>query len=688
MNPNYQSQTGANGQTNPVSSQNLEKPFVPKSHNYFPDMSFGHYKTFAYGQVEPFYCEPVVPGDRITLKNKISVHSNPMKSPFLSQIHCKKVNTYVPMQAILPFTWDYIYKNPSRGDDVVAEECNTVFADFPKFVRDFYRVVINLLSGVSTKQTGALPQAYKKALIAVTLFDNIASTGSLLSSLGYKLSFLIQNVRPSYSLDNIINDFWNILIPDNFRFSLTEYFDDSIYQVYYVVAPSSNFVTTSNKEIVLTKRGARDLILSHINDIDEEFSFAYTELNSPWKDIVWDDLPFFDSYLMSGPTSSNTASLNLNYSPLVAYQLSCAQFFVNPKVDYIFDAELWRQSLKYIITSSAYDLDSFFYNGMSVMYDFVSWHYMKNYVAKLRGATVNSTLFDLLPAFRYINSIFSYDRALRFGDYYTGARTQPYGVDVDDSMKSPVVGNNVSAIDVTKSIVFQRFFNMVAKVGNSVDDYRKALTGKVTPPDYHYPRFISADDTDVSSYTVQNNSNVDTGNLVSRVDSGELKKYEYTLDIDLHGYVLSMAYFYIPRAYSTTKRRWFFHVDRFDMFNEMLQNIGDQALYGLELSDYSPSIFAYQGRNEEYKQRTSMVTGAFCGSLKSWVFLNDPLGSPAQGTLRLPLNPNVIRSYPSELDYVFIDVQGLSNSFVYHFICHINNDVDFVRPMIKSPNIL
>lgn len=83
-----------------------------------------------------------------------------------------------------------------------------------------------------------------------------------------------------------------------------------------------------------------------------------------------------------------------------------------------------------------------------------------------------------------------------------------------------------------------------------------------------------------------------------------------------------------------------------------------------------------------------MVTGAFTEGLQSWVFVNDPDGSPAKGTLRMPLNPNFVRSFPSELDYVFVNSLGLSNSLVYHFICHINNDVDFVRPMIKSPNIL
>lgn len=689
MNPNYQSQTGANGQTNPMSSQNQEKPFVPKSHNYFPDMSFGHYKTFAYGQVEPFYCEPVVPGDRITLKNKISVHSNPMKSPFLSQIHCKKVNTYVPMQAILPFTWEYIYRNPSRGDDVVAEDCNTVFPNFVGFLATYWNKVKSIVTGLSTTQVGALKNAYRRALLFVALFDDLASSGSLLSSLGYKLSYSLQGVKPSVTLDAVINRLWEILIPDDFRFSIVETFDMVMYKTYYVVSPSDSFVVTSNKEIVLTKRGARDIIRAHINDIDINFDFSYDESSNPWLGFDWDS-EFWRSLMLlytAGPGPDNFSG-NLNYASLIAYQLSCAQFFVNPKVDYVYDAELWRQSLKYIIERSGEPLESFSYNGMTIMYDYVSWFYFQTFAGILEHASLQSSLASLMNSFRYFFAIFSYDRALRFGDYYTGARTQPYGVDTEENMKAPVLGNQVSAIDTTRSIIFQRFFNLVAKIGNSADDYRKALTGKLTPPDYHYPRFISADDTDVSSYTVQNNSSVDTGNLVSRVDSGELKKYEYTLDIDLHGYVLSMAYFYVPRSYSTTKRRWFFHVDRFDIFNEMLQNIGDQPLYGRELSDQAPEIFAYQGRNEEYKQRTSMVTGSFTEGLQSWVFVNDPDGSPAKGTLRMPLNPNVVRSFPSELDYVFVNSLGLSNSLVYHFICHINNDVDFVRPMIKSPNIL
>lgn len=691
MNPNYNPQTGPNGQTNPMSLQNQEKPFVPRSHNYFPDMSHGHYKTFAYGQVEPFFCEPVVPGDRLKLKNKLSLQSNPMISPFMSDIRVKKINTYVPMQAILPFGWEYLYQNPARGDDVVFNEVNTILTNFTNGLLSYAVTVKSIVNDLtksyssSVVGTSDILSRWRKAIIAVTMFDNLFSSGSLLSSLGYKQPIGIYNVPYNITIDDVINSLWDFIIPDGLRFTATQVFDNQTIGVTYEVASDSVVDKPNRSWVLLSKRGARDVLMSFLDRIQSISLFSnQTDSSNSWISLDISNFLFGKAqYVLNG----SQKQLPFNYSALVAYQLSCAQFFVNPKVDYVNTAELWRQSFKTLVESVT-DIASYTYNGMTIQYDYVSGYYVQKIFDIFVTAGYTKSLAAVYDVSIPLLALFSYDRALRYGDYFTGSRTQPYGVDTESKMLAPVTGSGVSAIDVTRSIIYQRFYNLVAKIGNSVDDYRKALTGKLTPPDYHYPRFISADDTSIETYTIQNNSSVDTGNLVSRVSDTELKKYEYTLDIDLHGYVLGMIYFYIPRSYSSVKRRHFFHEDRFDIFNEMIQNIGDQPVYGAEISSNAPEIFSYQGRNEEYKQQVSLVTGAFTGPLRSWVFTNENFGSPSYGTLFFPLNPDTIRSYPSELDYIFQNPVGMSNSLVYHFIGHIHNDVDFVRPMIKSPNIL
>lgn len=140
-----------------------------------------------------------------------------------------------------------------------------------------------------------------------------------------------------------------------------------------------------------------------------------------------------------------------------------------------------------------------------------------------------------------------------------------------------------------------------------------------------------------------------------------------------------------------TKDRFYFHKDRFDMFNPMLQYLGDQPVYQRERTDMEKNsdIFGYQSRNGEYKQRYNVLSGAFMDILTSWVFCTDNVyGAQPDPALALVQSPEFIRSHEYEFDRYFSALAGPSLGHRFHFILVFNNDCQSLRPMEISPGIL
>ena len=66
-----------------------------------------------------------------------------------------------------------------------------------------------------------------------------------------------------------------------------------------------------------------------------------------------------------------------------------------------------------------------------------------------------------------------------------------------------VVGNGVSALDITRSIAAQRFANAVERVSNTWKDYSKVLL-VVLLPDPYEPRFLASSTSRVDGFQVEN----------------------------------------------------------------------------------------------------------------------------------------------------------------------------------------
>ena len=631
-NPLYNNNDRPNGATQPAKAVNDTQVFVNRNRNTF-DLSYFNYKTQRFGQYEPFFVMEGVPGDTIPLHSSHNVRSLPMKSPFLSSLTLSKDYFMVPMQAILPNTWEMIYANPASGDDV-PDDANCLW--------DFFRVV----QLINSKVTGSSNLSVVSNLKIVFLLESILSTGSLPSQLGYTLQDTLKGADNSF--DFIFSSFCNEFQGESFTFTF----------------PDGSTSTISADDV--PRSVLVDFLRSNYIYLTSTTSAASLSVFNTWFDSNKNYLDRWAQYIF-------------NISRILAYQISCHQFYVNTKIDPIYNAQIYRDNFFYLLkqlASSSTNLQALTYssftrNGISVPYDFFSQYYLGIVSSSVTDSTITDNYISALANIYYY--IFSYNRVLKFGDYFTSSRTQPLGTDVDGQMNAPVVGNQVAAIDMSKSIVMQRFLNNVVKLGNDFGEYLRGIFGREPSPDYHYPKFIAHQEFDVSGFEVANSTDAGQGKMITNLQSGS-DKYAFEVSVDMPCIILGISNFNCPRLYGNARPRFLFHKDRFDMFNPMLQYIGDQTILRGELNtDNAPNdVFGYNSRNSEYKQSYSVASGGFLFKLPSWSFVAD-FGPDYAAIPSKHQSSEFLRVYPFEFDRFFATLSGYSLGESFHFIrCYYN----------------
>lgn len=666
MNPLYQTNDSPNAATQPTKAVNRQGVSVPRSHNTF-DMSYFMYKTQHYGTLEPFFIMEGVPGDKIPLQSSHDVRTFPMSSPFLSKLKLNKDYFMVPMQAILPNSWEYIFKNPSQGDDVPEDAyCRLSLEALFITIHTFQEKCID---SFTDSQNGQI--AFRNYLGATLLLDIIFSSGSLLYNLGYNTSRVakIKNAAGTvYSFDQYLDVCYSCLNIRSFTLTL----DGKEFN--YVSDPSKQ----DNTHTYVSKHQIIDLLRQYFPYVTSS-DIVLNQGISPRK------FNFLEESFLT----------DVDLSRVYAYQLACYQYYVNPQVDFIYNSQLWRDNLFTLICAAYHEIsdlnlapESFSLNGISVVYDFTAKIYLNNMFDMFQVLTATSSSFNSL--YSVFSFIFGYNSALKFGDYFTDSRTRPYA---PGDMNAPVVANNVSAIDITKSISMQRFLNSVVRLGNNFGDYLRGIFGTTPSPDYHFPKFISHQEFDISGFEVANTSE-SQGNLVTNLKSQD-DKFAFEVDVDMPCILIGISYFIMPSVYSQTIDRHFFHLDRFDMFNPMLQFIGDQPVDYKELTTYyyhaggSDDTFGYQSRFAEYKQRYSLAAGGFSDNLPAWAYVVDKvIGSERNILPFTKQSPYFIRCLSSDFDRFLSGLTGNSLAHDFHFIVVYNNKCVCNRPMEVNPNIL
>lgn len=691
MNPLYQAASGANNKTAPNNTLNNAAPSVRHTFNRFNN-GYTHYTSANYGEYTPFFAQICNPADVKKFRSISQVRTLTLNSPLYSKVKMNKDYFFVPYDAILPINWQKIYRNPSQGDDVPSD-ANTVI-DLSRIL-DFVDKFVQCLSVFSTSNLPdeAVHSTGRYLYRVFPILDAFLSSGGLFSRLGYNLS---HNFSFNFGEDYFPtwDRFAEFLYPKLFPIGLSFPFSfDSGYQGYkFIITDSDNIMNSAYPEqLTIGPKDALSLFRYFIDYIDNSISSTdyNTFLVSVYKNFV--DNVIVSSKDSFPKTVLDSQNFTINFDQCIAYNLICAQFYSNGNVDAIYNAELYRDMLGSLIHIFNLGFDTFSYNGINTQYDMASGHYMTKAFNEATAVIFDSTLTNdklvrPLAALNYLRNIFCLQNSLKYGDYFTGSHTRPLAV---GDVTAPVVGDSVSAVDVTKAIAYQRFLNVVVKLKNNFADYLRSLFGTLPAPDYHEAKFISHSEGGVDGFEVANTTTAEQGDLVTLLHNVN-ENFEFELTCDMPGIAMGIVSFVASRAYCQTKDRMFMRRDRYDMFNPMLQTIGDQPILGFEKNSIYSTPYGYVQRYMEYKQRYNIASGAFDDVLKSYCIICDSPTSSANCVELISPNVNSvsIRLTPRELDRFFKNQSAWSYGNSFHFICEFDNQVDDIREADFTPSIL
>lgn len=702
------------GATSEVKRTNQPREKVSRS---FFNLSHRVCSTDVYGRVQPFLHFEAIRGDEITFGANTTLRSLTLQTPQMSKIYEQKDFFAVPMQAILPFNWDLIETQPVTGDDVNANSVGCVLS-IPGLSSDIRPFL------ASSSLTSAQKAPYY--MLRFFQYNLFYSDDSLAKRLGYNFSSMIRRItyqdssKVTHTFDNwdeFVDSFIDTLILQADMFSLPGVdSDDEFYNGDLKVIKVPCLSRSGSSESIgygyirgYDKKGLiRDWLRYYTNDAVYYYVSGSSNRNFDFIDFTT-AAPIFESVVVSFGFSSSEP-LNVNMSYFAAYQIVCAHYYSNDKIDYITTADLYRSNMFSLscLPNTPPSASFFVWNGVSKQYDYLSGYYI-NSIFVTRGYLFSEHSYSsavVYPnsfafAFSYMQALLGYHRSLRFEDKLVNARKTPYSL--GPSMEVTVQDNKANVVDITSSIQAQRFRNLINKVGRSAKEQSGKLFGVSVAYDYHDPSYLGRFRREANIYETENTANVQftaPNNITSNIrltSSGKGVHYEFdrtTLVIGLTSYDMS-------RVYTDAMDRSVLHVNRFDYFLPQFQHIGDQIIPAISLSMDTGSLsadsaFGYEVRNGEYKSILDTCVGGFRKYLKTWLNMYTPITRVVSiNSVRLNIQPefqvitsDFIRSYPAELDRFFLSLQHNTDCGSFHFIVENFNIVNANRPIIMNPQIL
>ena len=663
-------ESGRTAGVTPVNPQSDVKVNTSQGLNDFT-MSYQNLLTARYGEITPFFVFDAIGRDRVNLSSSHEVRTTTLQSPMMSSLRMRKTYASMPYSGILPNTWQYIFTNPKKGDDVPDDV-------FPMLNID--TLVTYLVNEFTDLKA---PFNLDKDLFhRFLLFYTVFSSGGLLNYLGCHIN--PSNTIPISTFESYVD-------------SLISELGSSP-----LVGKSISFRLGNNNSIVNGSDKRQSLTFTKNLADNRRIFYAMIQhpdyVSNQTADIPADSLPSWKSivaFLNSITKQQTNFSEKINVSRLVAYQQICAQYYTNDNVDSLYSAELFmsnQKSLCYLAyDKTASTTPKFFrYNGVPVYYDVFSSHFLdvinesleSPIMPGLHDSEATYTAGDF--AFLFYMNLFTFRESLKYADYFMAGRTRPLAVgDVEIKVNSkPGPGMSVSAIDVNHSLWIQRFLNAVNRTASNIIEYTKSIFGYDVPKDYHTPNFILTNSEFISGVETTNTAS-EQGDVTLNIKS-QNSRYEFDVFIDNPCIIFGLCSFEFTPCYDKGISRFFFHKDRFDMFNPYLQHIGDQEIYISEYDSESTGEgnvpFAYAERYAEYKHRVNEAHGGFSYNLPSWSFITSYGKSP--------INSDIVRCHPYEMDKYYKELSYSGLAGYYHFIISFMNNCDTLRAMNKYPDLL
>lgn len=673
VNPNAVTDTAA-------SVNNTYPPREFYRNSFYIPTQFLNTEKFAY--ITPFLEFESSFGERFRYTRNTDLRCPTFQSPNMSQITKHAHYIAVPKSVIYPRLWEYMTVIPKHGDDIVFENARCMISPIRliNFLQPFFE------SSTTTFSSTELVRFFKLA----SLLYYSSFSDSICTLLGCSIF--------NFSLSEF-DGFFSYCFSGYFQLSGTytgvmvvSDFGERFFQL---------FSRTDSDEIVLNNSGIRsffDYFLLHLSDdvLTVEFSNGISTLSSvdvTPNNVVLSEYFFpVTTYLQGGDYFPNNGYINIE--PLIAYQMSCSQFFTRDTVDDLFTSKRWYDNMNglvYDVISGSGNLNSFFfdYNGISIQYEPYSSSVINSMITV--DSEPGSSEFENVLNF-FLN-IFCPAFSLRYGDMFNSARMRPLAV---GDYSAPVVSNMVSAVDMTQATLMQRLGNAVNSVLSTVVSQIKMLYGVVPDNIPLQPLYIAHSQDVIGGQLVTNNTSDEQGKLVTNL-SLHSKHNEFDVNVNQDTIFLGLTSYDILTPYVAPLSPFALKCDRFDYFNPMLQNIGDQPVRSELLlanimkasSDYQP-YFGYLQNNFEYKQDISKAFGGFVdGSLPGWAMIRDisNMFSSYEGYVESRINSVFVRNVNEEFDQFFTSLTGLGSSY-FHFICSYVHELTPSRPMLFWSGVL
>ena len=388
-----------NGLTHDNKASNPVKKYSQGMNTFNNSYIFANTERFA--DITPFMYLDCVSRDVIPFRSNHKLSSYTLQSPMMDEIYKHKFYSLVPYRAILPNTWELFYTNPTKGDDVPDDVyCNI---DIVTSYFNYYNYILQNVGARIT--TNSVRNSDLVSLVeCVISTELIFSCGSLLSSLKY--------------------NFWNYFYKDRgnnfdvwYNVNFVPFFTKNFKLIFEVQPGKFLEVVTSD---YVGEDSPNALVVSKHTFLDYarigncSISAPYTENDLPSDTLALESSQFFGSFASLSAEllpASDPSFYKVDLSAVIAYQITCMSQATDASIDYIFNANLFRNVLFPLP-----NIESFFYNGQYVNYETFSNKYLEE------------VWFTPENFFSTCQKLFSFSKSLKFGDYFTQMRPQPYAV--------------------------------------------------------------------------------------------------------------------------------------------------------------------------------------------------------------------------------------------------------------------
>lgn len=245
------------------------------------------------------------------------------------------------------------------------------------------------------------------------------------------------------------------------------------------------------------------------------------------------------------------------------------------------------------------------------------------------------------------------------------------------TLSAPVLGatmqadlSNATAATINQlrqAFQVQKILERDARGGTRYVEMIKAHFG-VTSPDFRLqrPEFLGGGSTPVNVASVPQTSESGTtpqGNLAAYA-TATLSGHAFTKSFTEHCLILGLANVRADLTYQQGLERMWSRRTRYDFYLPALAHIGEQAVLNKEIywdnvDGLNDEVFGYQGRFDEYRYKTSLITGQFRSNattpLDSWHLSQDFATRPTLGDTFIQETPPISRvvAVPSEPEFIF-----------------------------------